>query len=350
MDKKTANQPKPQHEMAAHGSQPSTSEEGCKRTRRGKRISGAEAKRRRKAREASATAASSQFAPPSVYHRQTPVRGVGAVHPQGAHPSLKKRFRFDAPSPQRVVKRPRPAQATNYRESATNHLKVAVIDNCNPLGKIPAEKERLLKRALLEELDTIVLSRRASERPPVFRSWKYVGEIIKIVCEDEDTLEWLKETIFTIRPWEDADLDVVRADQLPRLTKATLWIPVEADHPLEEVDLVVRRLDGHNPQVAIRSWSIFHHEVTNNTRGCGHLLVFGIGNRDLETLRENAMKLNYQFQSLYLKVKEVKENGVSDTTLTAAVGAATNSSSPRVKVEKDFDAVSPLSEEGRPLY
>lgn len=204
---------------------------------------------------------------------------------------------------------PSAAPPTSYKDATLSHLKVAIIDKDNPYGKIPKAKEVLVKKALTGELDKNILSTPASSsaRPPVFRSWTHSGEIVRIVCEDEDTLRWLTETVANLRPWEDATLAVVRLDQLPRLTKATLWIPVEAESDHEEKEVVVSRLAGQNPAVSVRRWCLFHHEAKENPRGL--LLVFGIGDEDIKTLRARSMRLHYLFQSLALKIKPEKPAG-----------------------------------------
>lgn len=308
---------------------------GWKKPRRG-RISGAEAKRRRKAREeearAAAAAHSSEHATPPLEQpthirraeqpRGVPPSGRKAEHPKGLPPQKrvdhlqdgtpKKRNRSGTSSeatprdPKRARQGPGPGAAPpiSYREAALSHLRVAIIDKDNPYGKMSKDREVLVKRTLGGELDKIILSTPAPDKtikPPTFRSWTYAGEIIRVFCEDEYTLGWLTDTVGGLRPWEGASLAVVPVDKLPRLTKATLWIPLEAESDHEEKEVVVRRLAGQNPMLSVGKWCVFHHEAKVEPRG--HLLVFGIGDEDMETLRARSMRVNYIFQSLTLKAR-----------------------------------------------
>ncbi|CAH1110708.1 unnamed protein product [Psylliodes chrysocephalus] len=117
----------------------------------------------------------------------------------------------------------------SYKDAATSHLKVAIIDKTNPYGKITAEREILVKNTLMAELDKTVLYASCSKtKPPIFRFWTHSGEIMRVTCDDDLTLEWLKIKVPTLKIWKGATITIVRMDELPKLTKAALWIQREA--------------------------------------------------------------------------------------------------------------------------
>lgn len=67
--------------------------------------------------------------------------------------------------------------------------------------------------------------------PLTFSGWAHIREILQITCDNETSLEWLRNTVPALsKPWEGARLDVVGMDQLPRLTKATVLIPGEPEY------------------------------------------------------------------------------------------------------------------------
>lgn len=378
--------------------QPEHSSGEWKKPRRG-RICGAEAKRRRRARENEARAAAAAHSsrrppPPSAQpaHKKgaeqpkgvPPSRGDRhpprkAEHPQGMPPQRKvehpqgeapkKRNRSGTSSetsprdPKRAKQGPGPkasAPPTSYKEAALGHLKVAIIDKDNPSGKIPKDKEVLIKKLLMGELDKILFTAptpSSTTKPPTFRSWTYSGEIIRVFCEDEETRSWLTTTVGSLRPWENATLAVVSIDKLPRLTKSTLWIPVEAESDFEEKEVVVRRLAAQNPALGIGRWCIFHHEAKDDPKG--HLLVFGIGDEAMETLRTRSMRVNYIFQSLTLKVKPDKlaEQASAEASLNQPHLMETEQDQEAMEMEtKDgevgslvrVDATSPTPNAGQP--
>ncbi|CAH1108070.1 unnamed protein product [Psylliodes chrysocephalus] len=76
------------------------------------------------------------------------------------------------------------------------------------------------------ELNKTILSDSCSKtKPPTFRFWTHSGEIIRVTCDDDLTLKWLKTKIATLKTWEGATLAVVRMDELLKLTKAHQSLP-----------------------------------------------------------------------------------------------------------------------------
>ncbi|XP_074033088.1 uncharacterized protein [Leptinotarsa decemlineata] len=191
------------------------------------------------------------------------------------------------------------------------HLKVAIIDETNPYGKVTAERESLIKKQLLEELDKIIFSASSNNsKPPTFKSWTYSGEI-RVVCDDDVTLEWLKEATMTIKPWEEASLAVVSVDKLPKLTKASLWIPEDVHKTTSgEKKRVLGRLKAQNPDLKVARWCTFHHEVKMNPQG--HLFVFLIGDDDMAVLKKKSMRVSYAFTSLTIRATEKETEGTSE--------------------------------------
>ncbi|CAH1106680.1 unnamed protein product [Psylliodes chrysocephalus] len=166
------------------------------------------------------------------------------------------------------------------------------------------------------ELDKTILSASCSKtKPPTFRSWSLSGEIIRVTCDDDLTLEWLKTKVPTLKTWEGATLAVLRINELPKLTKASLWIPGEAQADLDEKKVVLRRLEGQNPNLHLAKWCTFHHEIKKDPRG--HLFAFGIGDEDMGTLKAKSMRMSYAFISLIIrpKVEKEAEPGPSEDSL-----------------------------------
>ncbi|XP_074026450.1 uncharacterized protein [Leptinotarsa decemlineata] len=215
--------------------------------------------------------------------------------------------------PQRSLKKLRSnrnvaAPTKTFVEAALRHLKEAIIDETNPYGKVTAERESLIKKQLLEELDKIIFSASSNNsKPPMFKSWTYSGEIIRVVCDDDVTLEWLKKATMNIKPWEEASLAVDSVDKLPKLTKASLWIPEDVHKTTSgEKERVLGRLKAQNPDLKVARWCTFHHEVKMNPQG--HLFVFGIGDEDMVVLKKKSMRLSYAFTSLTIRatIKETE--------------------------------------------
>ncbi|XP_072375605.1 uncharacterized protein [Diabrotica undecimpunctata] len=302
------------------------------------RISGAEAKRRKKARQAMGKAptgaAHPSPAPPKTKVKMpTSEADNGSTSKRGQEPTAPgvKRLRpsTSTEGTPRKHKKSRgggntAAPSQSFAEATLRHLKVAIIDKLNPYGKVTADRANLIKQSLIEELDRTILSPSSSQvKAPTFKSWTYSGEIIRVVCDDDEALAWLEKATSDLKPWEEVSLAVVSQDKLPKLTKASLWIPEDAISTSDDPERVLRRLAAQNPDMAVARWCTFHHEVKKDPKG--HLFVFGIGDDDMVVLRKRAMRLSCTFTSLYLKTSTSKvqdtssEPGTSDTRQPTAV-------------------------------
>lgn len=285
-----------------------------------KRLSGAELRRRKRDREALAAAKTAE-APktPSVKEvcppgkaRNPALKGKGML-PTGGTQKKRNRSAASEPSPgqpRKVAKKadgrfpqqnaPKPpptkgrSDGISYKEAASRHLRVAIIDQHNPLGKTTKEQAGLVEKAMLEELDKLLSS---SDTIHTFQEWTHSGEILRISCDNEPALKWLKDTVPRLPPlWEGARLTVVQVDQLPTLTKARLWIPGQP----EDIDLVRKRLAAQNSAMDVKSWCVFH--VEEKKEPLGRLLVFGVGKKDAQFIKGKGGRMSYKFSTLPIKL------------------------------------------------
>ena len=281
-----------------------------------KRLSGAEIKRRRRARlAANASQTSSQGQVTSI----TPCT------------SSKKRVRSDGsgPSPHQASKRSmsdRPPQELSYREAAMRHLKVVIIDRATPLGKINKAQSDHIMSLLTAELDRYLSQASASTSiPPTFRGWFYSGEFLRLTCSDDQTLGWLRKAVANIRaPWPGARLDVAAAEELPKLVKAAMFIPGVPD----ETSAVIRRLAAQNQWAKVHEWCVFHDSVKEQPQG--RLLVFGITESMGALICEKGGRLSYLFSSLRINVRKAVDNATASANnkpTTSPAGAVLGESS-----------------------
>ena len=87
----------------------------------------------------------------------------------------------------------------------------------------------------------------------------------------------------SVRPlWESAQLNVLPLAELPRLVRATLWIPA----PPVDAEVVLRRLEGQNQWARVKKWFLFHHEAKPKADSPGNIFVFALGMDEAKTIRE----------------------------------------------------------------
>ncbi|KAJ3655371.1 hypothetical protein Zmor_014504 [Zophobas morio] len=187
----------------------------------------------------------------------------------------------------------------SYREVAASHLRVAVIDVQHRLGKLTADQVEIVQNDLMAALDRQLDQCLASGRQAAtFRSIKCTGEILRITCV---SLKWLQQTVRSLTPlWEGAQLNVVPLAELPRLVRATLWIP---GSPVD-AEVALRRLEGQNQWAHVKKGLLFHHEAKPETASPGNLFVFGLGMDEAKIIRVREGGINYMLSSFNLKLKE----------------------------------------------
>ena len=265
---------------------------------RKKRPCGAELKRRRKTRmaaEALANAASSlsltsKGKQPAKGGVGQPIKKGKAQPPQPAKSLKRGRSAGSTPSPHQTMrKKARPAgdPARSYVQAAQGHLYVAVINRREQLSRLTADQAALVQSKLHEALvKTLTSLKKTNQPPPTFAGMRHAGEILRITCNDVSSREWLEETVDSIKI-DGLELTVVRVDELPRMTKVSLWIP----GPPEDKKAVLGYLEAQNPELNIRGWCCFHAALKEESNG--QLLIMGVSDKDATLLRNRAGKLNY---------------------------------------------------------
>ena len=100
----------------------------------------------------------------------------------------------------------------------------------------------LIKNLLIRALDENISS--ALDNPsPIFNDMRYSGEILWIICRDVWSLKMPTTNIAqNTNPWDEAILDVIQVNRLPRLRKAALFIDGEPEDP----EVVMHRLQVQN--------------------------------------------------------------------------------------------------------
>ena len=199
----------------------------------------------------------------------------------------------------------KPSTKISYKDAASPHLRVAIIDQSNHLGQLTAEQVELVQNSLSRKLDEVILAPSSSgQHPaPTFRSWNHSGGILRITCEDESSRTWLGKAVRQLEPlWEGCLLNMVQVDQLPRLAKVSFWIPGVPD----DRELVLARLTAQNPWANVKNWRVFHD--ASKEEPLGRLLVVGVEEAVSKIIVSKGSRLHYRFSTLKVKVKFNKNN------------------------------------------
>ncbi|XP_071055149.1 uncharacterized protein [Onthophagus taurus] len=179
-----------------------------------------------------------------------------------------------------------PKSNAAYKDALLVHLKVAVINGLNPLGKLSeAEAEKIRMELTNKLVGQICGDIPGTNTPtPTFSSMVYVGQILKITCNDNSSLDWLKANVALLPPLEGVKLSVVKEVDLPSMSRVQIWLPTY-DVDLKSQEDILRVLAGQNKHLDIANWCLFRHEKIDKSQG--RLLVFGVAKKDAEWLKAN---------------------------------------------------------------
>jgi hypothetical protein len=97
-----------------------------------------------------------------------------------------------------------------------------------------------------------------------------------MVCQDEDTRDWLTSKVPTLEAWEGSRLKVVVLDALPTFKRVAAWFP----GPVEDTERYFTQLLRLNRGLDTGQWRIYEYREDPNGVG----LVLSIDSASVTTL------------------------------------------------------------------
>jgi hypothetical protein len=85
-----------------------------------------------------------------------------------------------------------------------------------------------------------------------------------MVCQDEETTDWLAAKIPTVEAWEGSRLKMVGLDALPTYKSVVAWFP----GPVEDTERYFQRLRTLNHDLDTRLWRIYDRKRTQGGPPC----------------------------------------------------------------------------------
>lgn len=196
-----------------------------------------------------------------------------------------------------------PGPVKNADALKSNDLCVAV--RIDPYHGITEEQSQLIQAKIMEEYDATVFSDDPYVRTPAFRGKPFLSDgVIKMWCEDEFALDWLRHTTYKIgSPLPGTELIVCRQKEVPQRIKGTVYVPDFTDGDIDRLRIRLHRTNSDTYN--INSWSVYNAQ---RTPGCdGVRLLLGIPMQEAEILKRKERRLRYKLGSVYVKFAEDKD-------------------------------------------
>lgn len=122
-----------------------------------------------------------------------------------------------------------------------------------------------------------------TEPLPQFHDSLLVHGALLVMCQSLNAKKWLKSIVNTLTPWEGAKLRLFNLDELPHLTKMSVFIPGVYQDTTEILTLLKRQ----NPGLDTSLW----HVIERYEQSDGIALDIGVDEQSLEILADMDFQL-----------------------------------------------------------
>ncbi|KAI5631589.1 hypothetical protein NE865_15700 [Phthorimaea operculella] len=166
-----------------------------------------------------------------------------------------------------------------------------------------------LEKALDEAIFAPSTSSAIEDRAPSFRGRAFLGEgVLKLRCEDDFSLGWLRSTIEGLHsPIAGTRLVVRRQSEVPRRVRAGMFLPQFTDKSVDDLRVRLRR---QNTWYNIDSWSLYRAEKQENKDGV--FITLGIPQSEIPAIMKRDRRVCYKLGSAYI----LFQDKVSDSSPT----------------------------------
>ncbi|XP_073831533.1 uncharacterized protein [Musca autumnalis] len=177
----------------------------------------------------------------------------------------------------------------NYRDERC----YAVIDTSRGSGRLPKEHQQAIENMVSDKILEHILK----SGPIKIVSSELKGDLLVYHLGPHANPAALEEVINSVTtPWEGGKLKLVRKDEIPHLTKATVY--VKGYGCKFETERMLEVFGKQNETLEVKRWEVFHREEKED----GTLLVVGIDDLSLSSLTKTKGKAYYICNAVTFKV------------------------------------------------
>lgn len=159
-----------------------------------------------------------------------------------------------------------------------------------PQENLTEEQLELLQSSILNEITKIA---DGDFQPQFHDCFKRRGNLI-IVCNNQDSVDWLKKTVPTIKPWETADCHALEPTEVPNLMDILLTLPKDID-----TEVLLRRIEKQNENVDTSKWNLTSKKTEEGETDTTY--IFAVDESVVTRVRELDYKLFINFNRVHVR-------------------------------------------------
>ncbi|XP_055543682.1 uncharacterized protein LOC129729212 [Wyeomyia smithii] len=180
----------------------------------------------------------------------------------------------------------KPKAPPTYTE-VLSQFKVGLMPKDYPMSRLSTTMMELVEESIL----AIVVDKRKEQFKPKFTNCRFRSGFIVIECQNQETADWLKGIVPSIKPWETADLMVVDSESIPRPEILAVFFPKSEKN---ENETILALVESHN-DIATDSWRVLKRKPIKN-----HVqLILSVDEASAKKIADWNYKLNFKFGIIY---------------------------------------------------
>ena len=178
--------------------------------------------------------------------------------------------------------------AVSYSEMV-KQTRVGILPVDYPRSELTTTLLGILEESIL----STVLQQRREQFKPKFASCQYKAGFMIINCQDQETADWLKQVVPTIKPWEGASLKAVDEEHIPRPEVLVAFLPKSA---FNDNDTILALIESQN-DLRTDAWRVLNRRDINHHAE----LILSVDETSMQKIAASRLVLNFKFGQIKLR-------------------------------------------------
>jgi hypothetical protein len=159
-----------------------------------------------------------------------------------------------------------------------------------PATSLSEEQLELLQTSILNEITKIAAE---DFHPQFLDCFKRRGNLI-IICNNQDSVDWLKTTVPTLVPWEGAECKALEPTEVPNLMDILITIPGDVDSAT-----LLHRIEKQNEDIQTANWNLTSKKQDDSKKNTTY--TFAVEESVVEQIKKLNYKLFINFSRIHVR-------------------------------------------------
>lgn len=182
-------------------------------------------------------------------------------------------------------------------------IRIGILPTNFPEELLTTAQTTDVQEAILDKV--VETGKKATTKPKFLSSHNRPGWLA-VVCADNATLQWLKDTINSIKPWESASLRIAEEADIPHSEIFTTYVPGSLGYSTERI---LSLIEAQNESLNATNWRV----LRRSDQGPMVELTLSVDCQSAERLNRIGYAVCYRFGHIVLRPKSTsRAQGVGE--------------------------------------